>query len=85
MVPAAHARAQVTASAVLAKPTNRNKAVRLTWEQFRYGFANALPEEEGRALYEAHHVARLRHRRSSRRRFANMNPGTELKVDKARA
>ena len=73
-----------SASAVLAKPTNRNKAVRLTWEQFRYGFANAVSEDEGRALYERHHVAGSG-TPVFQAAFANMNPGTELKVEKGRA
>ena len=30
--------------------------VTLTWEQFQYGWANALSEEEGKALYEKYHV-----------------------------
>src|SRR5581483_8764491 len=31
---------------VLGNPANRNRAVPLTFDQFRYGFANALGEEE---------------------------------------
>lgn len=37
---------------VLGNPFNFNRAVSLTEAQFRYGFANALPEAEARALYE---------------------------------
>jgi non-heme chloroperoxidase len=44
-------------SAVLSNPSNRHKAVALTFEQFRYGFANAVPEEEAHQLYEKFHVA----------------------------
>jgi len=40
------------ASVALRKPANRNRAVSLTPEQFRYGFGNAIPEEESRQLYE---------------------------------
>lgn len=42
---------------VLGNPANRKRTVTLTCDQFRYGFANAVSEEEARALYEAHHVA----------------------------
>jgi non-heme chloroperoxidase len=35
-----------SASPVLANPANRNRAVPLTFEQFRYGFANAVSEED---------------------------------------
>ena len=37
---------------VLGNPFNLKKAVSLTYNQFRYGFANAVPEEEARELYE---------------------------------
>jgi len=37
---------------VLRKPANRHKAVSLTTEQFRSGFANAVPDEESAVLYE---------------------------------
>jgi pimeloyl-ACP methyl ester carboxylesterase len=37
---------------VLGNPFNLTKAISLTFEQFRYGFANAVPEKEGRELYE---------------------------------
>jgi non-heme chloroperoxidase len=40
------------ASIVLRKPANRNEAVSLTHDQFRYGFGNALPAEESAELYE---------------------------------
>ena len=40
------------ASIALRNPANRNKAVALTPEQFRYGFANALPARECSELYE---------------------------------
>ena len=34
------------ASIALRRPANRNEAVSLTAEQFRYGFGNALPAQE---------------------------------------
>lgn len=37
---------------VLGNPFNLKKAVSLSFSQFRYGFANAIPEEEARQLYE---------------------------------
>ena len=37
---------------VLGNPFNLKKAVSLSFDQFRYGFANAIPEEEARQLYE---------------------------------
>jgi pimeloyl-ACP methyl ester carboxylesterase len=40
------------ASIALRKPANRNAAVSLTAEQFRYGFGNALPEKESAELFE---------------------------------
>jgi len=40
------------ASIALRKPANRNLAVSLTREQFRYGFGNALPAQESDELYE---------------------------------
>src|SRR6187402_1041597 len=40
---------------VLKNPLNRYRAVTLTFDQFKYGWANALPEEEARKLYETYH------------------------------
>jgi non-heme chloroperoxidase len=37
---------------VLGNPFNLKKAISLTFRQFRYGFANAVPEVEARELYE---------------------------------
>src|SRR5205823_11738794 len=39
-----------SASPVLRNPANRRRAVPLTYEQFRYGFANALGEDEAKSL-----------------------------------
>jgi pimeloyl-ACP methyl ester carboxylesterase len=36
---------------VLGNPFNLRKAVSLTFEEFKYGFANAVPEKEARELY----------------------------------
>jgi non-heme chloroperoxidase len=66
---------------VLGNPANYRKSVALTFEQFQYGFANAVPEAEARALYQTYHVAA-----SGRPLFqaatANVHPGTEAKADK---
>ncbi|MDX6597935.1 MAG: hypothetical protein QOE87_1822 [Gaiellales bacterium] len=69
-----------SAKPVLSNPANRNRAVPLTFEQFRYGFANAVGEDEAKELYETYAVpasgAPLFQAAS-----ANLNPWTEAKVD----
>jgi non-heme chloroperoxidase len=68
------------ASAALGNPANRHRAVPLTYDQFRYAFANAVPEDEARQLYETFAVPA-----SGLPLFqaaaANLNPWTEAKVD----
>ena len=44
------------ASVALRKPANRNLAVSLTAEQFRYGFGNAVPAGESAELYDRWNV-----------------------------
>ena len=65
---------------VLGNPANRNRAIPLTYEQFRYGFANAVSEDEAKELYERFAVPA-----SGVPLFqaatANLNPWTEVKVD----
>src|SRR3954465_15981084 len=41
----------------LGNPFNRGRAVTLTLDQFKYGWANALSEDEAKQLYETYHVA----------------------------
>src|SRR3954471_23007706 len=41
---------------VLKNPANRHRAVGFTPEQFHYGFANTLSEDESRAVYDRYHV-----------------------------
>ncbi|MEM7324193.1 MAG: alpha/beta fold hydrolase [Actinomycetota bacterium] len=41
---------------VLRSPGNRKRAVLLTLDQFRYGFANAVEADEANALYDEFHV-----------------------------
>jgi non-heme chloroperoxidase len=69
-----------SASPVLGNPANRNRAVPLTYEQFRYAFANAVSEDEAKELYETFAVPA-----SGAPLFqaatANLNPWTEAKVD----
>ena len=65
---------------VLGNPANRNRAIPLTYEQFRFGFANAVTETEAKELYETFAVpaagAPL-----FQAAAANLNPWTEAKVD----
>jgi pimeloyl-ACP methyl ester carboxylesterase len=42
---------------VLRNPLNRGRAVALTLDQFKYGWANALSDQEAKELYETYHVA----------------------------
>lgn len=44
------------AKPVLRNPANYGREVILTFEQFRYAWANALSEEEARLLYDTFHV-----------------------------
>jgi pimeloyl-ACP methyl ester carboxylesterase len=69
-----------SASPVLRNPLNRGRAIPLTYEQFRYAFANAVSEEEARELHETFAVPG-----SGEPIFqaasANLNPWTEVKVN----
>ncbi len=69
-----------SASAVLGNPLNYTRAVPLTYEQFRYAFANAVDEREAHELYETYSVPA-----SGAPLFqaatANLNPWTEAQVD----
>jgi non-heme chloroperoxidase len=65
---------------VLGNPANHHRAVPLTYDQFRFGFANAVTEEEAHELYETFAVPA-----SGTPLFqaatANLNPWTEAKVN----
>jgi non-heme chloroperoxidase len=65
---------------VLGNPANRNRAVPLSYEQFRYAFANAVSEDEAGELYRTYAVPA-----SGAPLFqaatANINPWTEAQVD----
>ena len=69
-----------SASAALGNPANRHRAVPLTYDLFRYAFANAVTEDEAKELYETFAVPA-----SGAPLFqaaaANLNPWTEAKVD----
>jgi pimeloyl-ACP methyl ester carboxylesterase len=64
---------------VLHKPSNRHRAIPLTFDQFRFAFANAVSEDEAKELYEKFAVPA-----SGAPLFqagtANFNPWTEAKV-----
>ena len=42
---------------VLKNPLNRGRAVTLSVDEFKYGWTNALGEDEAKRLYETYHVA----------------------------
>jgi len=69
-----------SASPVIGNPANRNRAIPLTYDQFRFAFANAVSAEEAQQLYETYAVPA-----SGVPLFqaatANLNPWTEAKVD----
>ncbi|MFI8360479.1 alpha/beta hydrolase [Streptomyces sp. NPDC085612] len=68
------------ASAVLGNPANYHRAVPLTFEQFRYSFANAVSEEEARELYDTFAVP-APGEPLFQAAAANINPWTEAAVD----
>lgn len=67
-------------SPVLGNPANARRSVTLTFEEFTYGWANNLDQDEARELYDTFHVAA-----SGVPIFqaaaANLNPFSETKVD----
>ncbi len=69
-----------SSSAVLGNPLNYTRAVPLTYEQFRFAFANAVDESEAHQLYETYSVPG-----SGVPVFqaatSNLNPWTEAQVD----
>ncbi len=65
---------------VLKNPANYNRAVPLTYEQFRYAFANAVSEDEAKELYNAYSVPGSG-KPLFQAAFANLNPWSEAKVD----
>ena len=69
-----------SAAPILANPLNRGRAKMLTLDQFKYGWANALSDEEAKQLHDEYHVpapgAPLMQMAN-----ANVNPFTEAKLD----
>jgi len=68
------------ASPALRNPLNRNRAVPLTYDQFRYAFANAVDEDQAQRLYEQYSVP-TPGEPLFQAAAANLNPWTEAKVD----
>jgi pimeloyl-ACP methyl ester carboxylesterase len=69
-----------SASPVLKNPLNRGKAVTLTLDQFKYGWANALDDGEAKQLYGTYHVA-APGVALMQMANANLNPFSQAKVD----
>ena len=64
----------------LANPLNRRRAITLTFDQFKYAWANALDEKEAKELYDRYHVAGSGISLAQMGN-ANLNPRTEAKVN----
>ena len=65
---------------ILLNPRNRGRAITLTFDQFKYGWTNALDEDEAKRLYDTYHVAGSGIALAQMAN-ANLNPWTESKVD----
>jgi non-heme chloroperoxidase len=64
----------------LIDPRTRGRAITLTFDQFKYGWANALDEQEAKELYDRFHVAGSGISLAQMGN-ANLNPWTEAKVN----
>ena len=64
----------------LLDPRTRGRAITLTFDQFKYGWANALDEKEAKELYDTYHVAGSGIALAQMGN-ANLNPRTEAKAD----
>jgi non-heme chloroperoxidase len=69
-----------SAGPVLKNPFNKGRAITLTFDQFKYGWANALDGDEAKRLYDEFHVA-APGVALMQMANANVNPWTEAKVD----
>jgi non-heme chloroperoxidase len=69
-----------SASPALRNPLNRGRAVPLTYEQFRYAFANAVSEDEAKELYSTFAVP-APGEPLFQAAAANLNPWTQAKVN----
>lgn len=67
-------------SKVLLNPFNINKAVSLTYDDFRYGFANALSDEEAKELFEEY-IVPAPGRPLFQVAFSSVNPNAPNKVN----
>lgn len=65
---------------VLGNPANYGKAIALTFEQFKYGWANNLDEAEAKELHESFHVP-APGLPLFQAAVANLNPFSETRVD----
>ncbi len=65
---------------VLGNPANYSRAVPLTYEQFRFAFANAVSEDEAKELYATYAVPAAG-TPLFQAATANLNPWTEAKVN----
>jgi non-heme chloroperoxidase len=64
----------------LVDPRTRGRAITLTFDQFKYGWANALDDKEAKELYDTFHVAGSGISLAQMGN-ANLNPWTQAKVD----
>jgi len=69
-----------SAAPVLLNPLNKGRAVTLTLDQFKFGWANALPDEEAKQLYDTYHVA-APGVALMQMANANVNPFTQARAD----
>jgi non-heme chloroperoxidase len=69
-----------SAGPFLINPLNRRRAITLTFDQFKYAWANALDEKEAKELYDTYHVAGSGISLAQMGN-ANLNPWTESKVN----
>ena len=65
---------------LLIDPRTRGRAITLSFDQFKYGWTNALDEDESKHLYDTYHVAGSGIALAQMGN-ANLNPWTESKVD----
>jgi pimeloyl-ACP methyl ester carboxylesterase len=64
----------------LLNPLTRRRAITLTFDQFKFGWTNALDEKESKQLYDTYHVAGSGIALVQMGN-ANLNPWTEAKVN----
>src|ERR1043166_5674516 len=67
----------------LVNPLTRGRAITLTFDQFKYGWTNALDEDESKHLYDTYHVAGSGIALAQMAN-ANLNPWTESRSEERR-